>query len=105
MTRTIRTPQADRDLIEHFARIALDKIEPAERFIKIAEDSFKLLSEMPGIGRVWDTNNPRLAGTRLYPLPHGYRNYLVFYRIIPNGIEVIRVLQGARDLEDLLDHS
>jgi toxin ParE1/3/4 len=27
--------------------------------------------------------------------------YLILYRLIPDGIEVVRVVQGARRLEDL----
>jgi toxin ParE1/3/4 len=40
---------------------------------------------------------------RVYPLPHGYCSYLVFYRPVAEGIEVIRVLHGARDLEAALE--
>lgn len=29
-------------------------------------------------------------------------NYLVFYRVCPDGIEVARVLHGHRDLQSLL---
>ena len=34
-------------------------------------------------------------GVRSFPVG----NYLVLYRIIPDGIEVARVLHGARDLK------
>ncbi|BCW99088.1 MAG: hypothetical protein KatS3mg024_1915 [Armatimonadota bacterium] len=33
----------------------------------------------------------------------GFESPLVFYREIPEGIEVIRVLHGARELQVLLD--
>jgi plasmid stabilization system protein ParE len=35
---------------------------------------------------------------RVYPLPRRFRNYLVFYRTTSDGIEILRVLHGARDL-------
>ena len=31
-----------------------------------------------------------------------FERYLIFYRTMPNGIEVIRVLRGERDIEAIL---
>jgi len=42
-------------------------------------------------------DNPALAGMRW----HSVRKYLVFYIPRSDGIEVVRVLHGARDLEAL----
>jgi plasmid stabilization system protein ParE len=44
-------PRAERDLIQHFAYIARDKVAPAERFLKAAERCFGRLTVMPQIGR------------------------------------------------------
>ena len=68
MSRAIKTPQAERDLIADYARIALDKIDPAVRFLKVADESFELLARMPTLGRVWETKNRQLTGVRVYPL-------------------------------------
>ncbi len=32
-----------------------------------------------------------------------FRNYLIFYVPVPGGIDVFRVLHGARDLGEVLD--
>lgn len=32
---------------------------------------------------------------------HPVGNYLLLYRVIPNGIELVRVVHGARDLQQL----
>jgi toxin ParE1/3/4 len=90
------------DLVEHYAYIASDKIEPAERFLKQVEKTFELISHFPGIGRAWESRRPRLAGVRVYPVPK-FRNYLVFYRPIKAGVEILAVLHGARDLGSALD--
>jgi toxin ParE1/3/4 len=51
----------------------------------------RLLAEQPNIGRVRD----ELAkDMRSFPLGR----YVIFYVVLPNGIEVVRVLHGARDL-------
>jgi hypothetical protein len=44
------------------------------RLLRVADDAFQRLADMPGMGRQWQSSNPRLAGPRVYPLPHGYRN-------------------------------
>jgi toxin ParE1/3/4 len=100
MKRIVRKwPNAIQDLIDHYTYIARDKIDPADRFLAMAEDAFQQLAEMPGMGRAWESPHPRLAGVRVYPMPGRFRNYLIFYRLVTNGIEVLAVLHGAHDLE------
>lgn len=103
MSRVLISELARQDLIELYRTIAADKIEPAERFLTVAQESFQRVADMPKIGRSWNSSNPRLSGMRVYPLPQGYGNYLVFYRPIKRGIEVFRVLNAARDIGALLD--
>lgn len=40
-----------------------------------------------------------IEGLRSIPV----NNYIIFYRPIDNGIKVIRVLHGARDIESLFE--
>ena len=49
---------------------------------------------LPQIGRRRDELYP---GLRSVPL----EDYLIFYRLVPEGIEVMRVVGGYRDLEAL----
>jgi len=44
--------------------------------------------------------NPRLKGVRSW-LVSDFDNYLIFYRAIPEGIEVLHMYHGARDIEAL----
>ena len=104
MTGYRTRPRADQDLIDHFANIARDKIAPADRFLKVAGESFERLAEMPGIGRAWESKNPRLRGIRVYPLPAPYRSYLVLYLVADDGIvEILTIIHGARDIPAILD--
>ena len=34
----------------------------------------------------------------------GFRRYLIFYRLIDSEVEILRVIHGARDIEDILDN-
>lgn len=100
--RILKKPQVERDLIDHFSFIARDKIEPAERFLRVADESFHQLAADPLLGHRWESPLSQLAGIRVYSLPSPFRNYLVFYRPIDDGIEVLTVLHGARDLQAVL---
>jgi len=97
------TPRAERDLIEHYAFIARDKIAPADEFLKVAEQSFARLAVMPGMRRAWESANRRLAGVRVYPMLAPYRSYLIFYRIAADVLEALAVLHGSRDIGAVLE--
>lgn len=45
--------------------------------------------------------DPLFEGVRVFPVSR-FKKYLVFYRPIQDGIEVLRVLHGARDIKGLL---
>jgi toxin ParE1/3/4 len=101
--RILKKPQVEDDLIAHFSHIARDKVEPAERFLRVAEESFDRLGADPLLGAKWESPLPRLAGIRVYPLPSPFRNYLVFYQPVEDGVEIMTVLHGARDLQAVLE--
>ena len=69
-------------------------VETAEHFLEKIDAKFKLLVKFPQIGRRRDELYP---GLRSVPL----EDYLIFYRLVPEGIEVMRVVGGYRDLEAL----
>jgi toxin ParE1/3/4 len=101
--RILKRPQIERDLIDHFAAIARDKIEPAERFLRVAEESFSQLAANPFVGQKWDSQLPQLADVRVSAMPSRFSNYLIFYRPIANGVEILTVIHGARDLQRALE--
>jgi len=91
---------AVRDILEQADHIARDSIEAADGFIQAAEKAFHLLAENPRAGARRTFSNPAFADIRMWPI-RGFEKHLVFYREIPNGVEVIRVLHAARDLPSL----
>jgi toxin ParE1/3/4 len=56
---------------------------------------------MPGLGTGYEPGEPIFADLRVAPVSR-FKRYLVFYRPLAGGIEVLRVLHGARDVEGLL---
>jgi toxin ParE1/3/4 len=100
--RVVRERLAEIDLIEHVTYIAGDRPSAALRFIDAVERAFERLAAMPEIGPVRQFRNPRLLGIRMWPVP-SFRNYLIFYRIAADEIQILRVLHAARDLESALE--
>ena len=89
-----RTAQAEEDLIDIWLYIAQDNPAAADRLLDKIDGKIRLLAEQPAIGRAREDIAPDLRF-----LPIG--KYLILYRIILDGIEIVRVVQGARNLKDL----
>lgn len=102
MTRRILIhQQAKNDLIEHFAYIANDKADPADRLLNAAQKLFNDLAHFPDLGRRWKTEAAHLQHIRVIPIP-SFPNYLVFNRVSTKEVRVLTVLHGSRDLPALL---
>ncbi len=72
------------------------------RFLDAVDQTIQRLVAMPGTGALFDTKKPDLSGLRCSTVS-GFRNHLIFYRPTREGIEIIRVLHGARDVERVID--
>ncbi len=86
------TPQAVQDLDDIHDFIAMDNINAALRLINLLEEKFQAITQSPEMGRRREELAPAL---RSFPAGH----YVIFYRPVKDGIQVIRVLHGARDVE------
>jgi len=53
----------------------------------------QVLSRQPGSGR---HREELAAGIQSFP----FGRYIIFYRAVTGGIEIVRVLHGARDIEN-----
>ena len=84
------------DLDEIWLYIAQDNPDAAERFVRSLVSRFPMLAGMPKMGRPREELAPRLHSFAL-------GNYVIFYRPMDNGIEVVRVLHGTRDLPPLFE--
>lgn len=89
-------------MVEIYRYIAADKPDAAEKVFAAVEQSVKLLTVNPHMGRLWNTRDPRLDGIRVYPVKP-YRNYLIFYRAVGHDLEAFRIVNGARDLDQVVD--
>jgi toxin ParE1/3/4 len=85
---------------DYLAREA--SLETALRFYDAARSTFEKIAQMPALGERRDSANPRLAGLRVWRV-EGFEKHLIFYRPTEGGIEIVRVLHGARDIDSVLD--
>ena len=76
--------------------IAQDNPDAADKLIRAIVSRFVTLASMPLIGRQREELSPNL---RSFPVGR----YVVFYRPMENGMEIVRVLHGARDFPPLFE--
>lgn len=100
--RVVIRPAATRDLDEEAEYLSRSSPQLAERFLEAAERTFRDIAGMPGLGTPCEVRNSRLQGLRCWPL-HKFKKHLVFYLPLEDGIEVVRVLRGSRNLPPLLE--
>ena len=98
----IKRPRAKRELAEQASFIAQSNPDAAFRFLVAAEKTFRQLAEMPGMGRLWESSHRRLEGVRVRRI-HGFEKWMVFYRPLERGVEILHVLHDARDIERILE--
>jgi toxin ParE1/3/4 len=104
MTSIQKRPQVIRDLIELATYIAEGNMDASDRFLLAAEETFKQLAQMPKMGKLCQFSDPNLIDVRQQAIK-GFRRYLIFYRLIDSGVEILRVIHGARDIEDIFDNA
>jgi len=93
-----RTPTSRRDygaIWDHIAANATP--ETADALLWLLDEKLRLISDFPGMGQARPELRPRF---RSFPVGR----YLLFYRPLRGGIELVRVIHGARDLRQVFKH-
>jgi toxin ParE1/3/4 len=84
------TRQAASDLEDIQDYIAPKNLAAAIRVVRQIEERCRMLGNFPGMGSSCEDLAP---GMRKSPVG----NYMIFFRPAADGIEIVRVLHGARD--------
>jgi toxin ParE1/3/4 len=90
-------PAADTDVNEAAEHIARDNLVAALRFLDSTEQTYRQILAHPRRWPRYELDDPRLVDVRKRSVI-GFPNFLVFYRVEGDIVEIIRVLHGARDL-------
>lgn len=92
MSRYKFAPEVREDLKDIYRYIARDNPSAAGRLRQTFYERFRLLAKQPGLGQLRED----LANdVRVFPVA----KYVILYRTTDEGIEVIQVVHGARDLQ------
>ena len=85
------------DLADIWAYIALDSPDNTDLFIdRIFRICQQGLASNPRLGRTREELSPGLRSLV-------FESYVIFYHPMPNGVAVVRVLYGVRDIESIFD--
>ncbi len=96
MARVTRRPQAVADILEIWDYIAEDSIAAADRWVDRLDETLQVWATQPMMGRA---RNELAAGVRSF----AFGKYVVFFSALADGIDVVRVLHGARDIDEVFD--
>jgi toxin ParE1/3/4 len=88
-------PKARRDLVNEVLCLLEDDPDVAERFQRAVEETANSLLAQPGMGSPSEWGPT--ADTRFFPV-HGFPRHFVFYRPFADGLLIVRILHGSRDL-------
>ena len=92
MGRVTRRPLAAADILDVWDHIAEDSLEQADRWIDNLDEKLKLIARQPLMGRA---REELAADLRSFP----FGRYIIFYAPVDGGIDVVRVLHSARDVD------
>ena len=103
MARVLKREAALRDLVAQWVWYAENGGIPiADRFLNAANATLELLAAHPESGRLFVSRKQGLRGIRQMPISDGFEKNLLFYFPLPDGVDLVRVIHGSRDLERLL---
>lgn len=94
MSRYFFTRQASQDLTEIYNFVVKVDIKAAARLLDLLEDKCRALAESPKIGRA---RNELALALRSFPAGR----YVIYYRPVTSGVQIIRILHGSRDIESI----
>jgi toxin ParE1/3/4 len=86
--------RADADLLDIWQFIAADNPQAADRLLLKIDEQCRLLASNSRMG----VSRPEIA---LEARSWSIGRYLILYRLVLEGIEVVRVIHGSRDMSTL----
>ena len=100
MQRIIVTPLAERDVEEQCAYLGSQRADLAIRFFDAVYETYRTLASSPDLGILGEFEGQRVRDIRWWKVKN-FKNHLVLYRKLDDAIEIVRVLQAARDIAAL----
>jgi toxin ParE1/3/4 len=94
MSRYVINVLASQDLSDISDYFASNSLAAGDRFFRAFNRKCKQLVTFPSSGKSYAEIHPAIRGLSL-------EEYVIFYRILEDGIEILRVVSGRRDFPAL----
>jgi toxin ParE1/3/4 len=85
--------EAEQDLEDLWVYLAEQNDIAGDRQVAKLLNRFPMLAQFPAMGVSRDR---LIQGLRSFPV----KPYIIFYILIPDGIEILRIIHQSRDIED-----
>jgi toxin ParE1/3/4 len=96
MARVQKSSRAETDLTEIADFIASDNLDVAVRWVDEIDQLFRLLARNPLLGELVD-------GLTLGIRRQTFGKHVIYYKPTTEGIVIVRVLHGSRNIQNLRD--
>jgi toxin ParE1/3/4 len=96
MPRIALTPRAQQDLEDLFDYMDARQAHGSDLFAEKFDEACRLFLAHPSMGATAEELAPSLRQFRVW-------NYVVFYRPSADGLEIVRIIHGARDIPSLFE--
>ena len=97
MRQILFTPLATEDLQEIWVYLAENAgSKTANKFLLAVKKKCETLAEFPEMGRV---RHEYLLNLRSF----SFSNYIIFYLLLDDGVEVLRIVHGSIDIQQVFD--
>lgn len=94
LTRVVYRPLARGDISDIWDFIAEDSVLQADSWVDSLDEKLQLLATQPLMGRVREELFENLRS-------HPFGRYVIFYMPLSDGVDIIRVIHSARDLDSI----
>ncbi|MBE9011044.1 type II toxin-antitoxin system RelE/ParE family toxin [Pseudanabaenaceae cyanobacterium LEGE 13415] len=98
MSRYVINVLASQDLNQIADYFEENNLEAGDRFFQAFNRKCQQLIAFPNSGKSYASIRPDLRGISI-------EGYVIFYRILEDGIEILRVVSGRRNLPTLFQNS
>ncbi|AFZ22305.1 type II toxin-antitoxin system RelE/ParE family toxin [Allocoleopsis franciscana] len=98
MSRYLISPSASRDLNAIADYFLTRNVDAGERLFHEFTKKCQYIAQFPNLGKSYSYLRPSLRGLPL-------DGYIIFYRVVEDGVEIVRVVSGRQDLESLFSES
>lgn len=91
MPTVTRSPTATKELRRIVDHIAVDNPVAADQWLDEMSELFELLASQPLIGQLLRSRGRRELRR------HSHGNYVIYYRPVHDGVQIVHVMHGARE--------